>query len=115
MSCLRGEPRVARAHRGIGDERLDREGGELLQIRFAVIARVGGAVRLRLHDDLPPRIDGRHAGVSLDHTLVRGHLRSLIICAITLPESPRRSAPIRGVRGEPVAELRRVPLDGAAP
>ena len=78
---LRGEPRIAGAHRRIRNERVDPARRELLQIRGAMIAGVGGderrrrqhavhrlhdgqqqfllragAVRLRVDDDLSPGI-----------------------------------------------------------
>ena len=68
-------------------------------------------MRLRLHDDLMPGIDRGHPGVALDHALVGGHLRALVVGAIALPDPARRSAPVRGVGCEPAAQLRGIPLE----
>lgn len=109
MLGLIGEALIALPHAVVGDQRLDLAIGELLEIGFAVVARIrqdGGvlgedgfdllndrhqhfllrtrAVRLGADDDLMLAIDRRHPGVALDDAFAGGHLRAVVVGAIAL-------------------------------
>jgi hypothetical protein len=65
-------------------------------------------------DYLMRAVDRRGARIALDDSFTRGHLRTLIVRAITLPHPALRSArpaAIVGMRSEPFPQLRRVPLE----
>ena len=126
----RGKSFVALPHIRIGNERGHTQRRERGEIRFAVVARIGGehrfacaqgrerghhrqqqfvfgagTVRLRIDNDLVFRIDRRDARVPLDHAFVRGHLRALVVRAIALAQTARRATAIRRMRREPRAQL----------
>lgn len=139
LQLVRGlcrEARIAFPQVIVSDERIDRPRLERAEIRFAVIAGVGrnqglrmeerangvhdrqqelvfgaGAVRLRVDDDLMPRVDRRHSSITLHYAAPGGHLRAVIVRAIALPHRPLGPAAVVGMRGEPRPQLRGVLLE----
>lgn len=133
---LSGEALVAAAHAVVGDEGVDFQLGQCLEIGFGVIARIGGdetavcdewspgrgrldgfdhgdeqfllaasAVRLRVDDDLVPGIDGRYAGVALDHALAGGHLGGVVVGAVAFADAAFTALPLFRVGLQPVPYL----------
>ena len=136
VPLLRCEPLVAPAHAVVGDERVYLHRGELLQVLFAVISRIGsdervvrehvlhrryhrheellfgtGAVRLGANDDLVLAVDRRHPGIALDHPLAGGHLGALVVGAVALADRAPHPSALPGVIGKPAAKLRRIALE----
>ena len=60
-------------------------------------------MRLRVDDALVCSLHRRHARVTVDDTLVRGNLRTLVVGAMAFAEPAGRAVAIRRMCGEPLA------------